>query len=177
MKNALFAVTLTLISSPACADNTQPNPAEAVIDAFYTFEPDQLSATLHTSADQTARILYYQAWAQAANYEIKTRRTCTLDANIYSCRITVTDDFGKTMGYTATDTFQLTMQSQQVVGVSFEGDDPPIFDELLGWIQTNRPEVLSGPCLAFFDGGTTPRECSRAVVTSARAFMEVRESE
>ena len=45
------------------------------------------------------------------------------------------DDFGRALGYRATDTFRLTIANEQVLAASFAGDDPPIFAEMFGWIQ------------------------------------------
>ena len=116
-------------------------------------------------------VLYYQAWADAANYEIKKRRPCMSKEYALVCQITVVDDFGETLGYMATDTFSLVVENQKVTGVQFEGDDPPIFMKLFEWISINRAEIMSGPCLNMFAGGYTPRKCARAVVSAAILFL------
>ena len=84
------------------------------------------------------------------------------------------DDFGTALGYIATDTFRFTFDGDRIVKVTFEGDDPPIFQELFAWISEYRPEVLSGPCRDMFAGGTTPGACARAVADSARSFISQR---
>ena len=147
---------------------------EAFIDAFYSFDPQSLDR-LVAAAEDGHRALYYQAWAKAANYEIKTRRQCVAQGRAVRCAITVTDDFGRTLGYTATDTFTLTMERGRIVGVAFEADDPPIFDKLFKWIGERQPEVLIGPCKDAFAGGTTPGECARAVVAAAREFVKTQQ--
>lgn len=147
---------------------------EAFIDAFYSFDSQRLSGVV-AAAEDGHRALYYQAWAKAANYVIKTRRPCVAQDGTVSCAITVTDDFGRTLGYTATDTFTLTMARGRIVGVAFEADDPPIFDELFQWIGERQPEVLTGPCKDAFAGGTTPGECARAVVAAAREFVNTQQ--
>jgi len=119
-------------------------------------------------------IIYYQGWAEGANYAIKTRRACTSETTEIVCAITVSDDFGRAMGYEATDTFRLTVVGDKVTAVTFAGDDPPIFQELFQWIGSERPEVLTGPCLNMFTGGTTPGVCSAAVAQSAVDFMAQR---
>lgn len=151
--------------------------AERFIDAFYSWKPDVLRALLTASTDAD-RVMYYQGWAEAAHYKIKMRQPCTHaprspghQAGGLVCEITVTDDFGTTLGYTATDTFTLTITAGQIRRVTFAGDDPPVFNEVLQWIGVNRPEVLSGACKNYFDGGTTPAACARAVVAAARAFV------
>ena len=147
--------------------------AEAFIDAFYSYDQTQLASKMDAGA-QGERMLYYQAWAQAANYQVKNRRLCGEEKEHVVCKITVTDDFGRALGYTATDTFTLTIENDLVVGVQSQGDDPPIFMELFDWISKNQPEVLIGPCADMFNGGQTPRDCARSVVRAANQFMEVR---
>ena len=164
-----------------CSSNGDDQPdasidvADKFLDAFYQF--DQASLTEHLEPGSDAdRVLYYQAWAEAAHYKVKHRSACTRNEDgAIVCAITVTDDFGKTMGYEATDTFTMKVQIDKIVAVSFKGDDPPIFEELFAWIAANQPEVLEGPCKDLFNGGTTPAACSRAVVEAARTFIKLRD--
>lgn len=150
--------------------------AERFVDSFYSYDQNRL-AKIMDAGEEGERVLYYQAWADAANYKIQKRRTCTSKETALVCQITVVDDFGETLGYMATDIFSLVVANQKVTGVQFEGDDPPIFMKLFEWISINRAEIMSGPCLNMFAGGHTPRECARAVVIAARDFVLERESE
>ncbi len=164
--------------SPASAitsaiTQTPTEQAERILDAFYAYDMQALSNRLPTNADSD-RLLYYQAWAEAAHYAVKTRRPCQLQTgNKVQCAITVTDDFGTAMGYTATDTFTFGFSdNHQLQSIAFEGDDPPIMQELQAWIGKTRPNILSGPCHRWFDGGTTPAACAKAVAQAANDFMQ-----
>ena len=153
------------------ANQDDLHTAESFLDAFYTFEQSKLARFLAPNADAD-RVLYYQAWAQAANYKVKQRTPCALNVSkAIVCAVTVTDDFGQTMGYVATDTFTMTIQENKVSAISFEGDDPPIFQQLFAWIAENRPEILESPCKDLFEGGKTPGDCARAVVVAAKEFV------
>ena len=165
-----------LISLGATVVSNDLKSAEAFIDAFYSYDEVRLAETMD-AGDEGERALYYQAWAEAANYQIKKRRRCTLENGSAVCKITVTDDFGRALGYTATDTFVLTVENDLMIGVQSQGDDPPIFMELFDWISKNQPEVLAGPCADMFAGGQTPGECSRSVVLAANQFMKERGSD
>ena len=147
--------------------------AEEFISAFYSWDAAKLKALMTEDAD-TVAILYYQGWAEAANYKVKTRRPREVEANEIVCAITVTDDFGSAMDYEATDTFRITLAENKISAVTFSGDDPPIFRELFQWISKKRPDILTGPCLDMFAGGGTPGDCARAVAKAARAFMDER---
>ncbi len=150
--------------------SSNKSTAEEFISAFYSWDATQLKRLMAGDADAVA-ILYYQGWAEAANYKVKLRRPCKIETNEIVCAITVTDDFGFAMGYEATDTFRLTLNRNKIAAVTFSGDDPTIFQELLQWITDKHPDILTGPCVNMFAGGTTPAACARAVAKAARDFM------
>ena len=147
--------------------------AEGVISAFYTWDSDSLEQSVVAGPDLD-RVLYYQGWARAANYAVQTRYPCAVNLmDVVVCSVTVTDDFGRTLCYTATDTFTLSIVDGRVVALSSQGDDPPVFWALIAWITEHRPEVMQGPCEHYFSGGTTPGACAKAVVDSARIFVQL----
>jgi hypothetical protein len=148
--------------------------AERVLDAFYAWDAAELAKHLDAGGD-AARMLYYQAWAEAAHYQVARRQPCVrIDPAFVECAVTVTDDFGRALGYTATDTFRFAAGGEGIEGVRFDGDDPPVFDELFAWIAETRPAVLAGPCKDAFAGGTTPAACARAVADAAKSFAAER---
>jgi len=172
----LLAVTTLSVSGeenmyPDKDDNT--DIAERFISAFYSWDATKLKNLMTEDAD-TAAILYYQRWAEAANYKVKIRRPCKIEAEEVVCAITVTDDFGTAMGYEATDTFRMALAQNRVSAVTFSGDDPPVFQELFQWIAQEHPDILAGPCFNMFAGGETPGDCAKAVAKAARAFMDER---
>ena len=150
--------------------------AERFVDSFYSYDQNRLAERMD-AGEEGERVLYYQAWADAANYQIQKRRPCASKESALVCQITVVDDFGETLGYMATDTFSLVVENQKVTGVQFEGDDPPIFMKLFEWISLNRAGIMKGPCLNMFAGGQTPGECARAVASAARDFVHEKEFE
>ena len=175
---AAALITITLAAGlSACTNGTQSNPnlavAERFIDAFYSYSPNALSISLAKAPTDANRTLYYQAWAEAGDYQIQERRPCEMTSSTQAqCAVKVTDNIGGTLGYVATDTFILEFAQQNLVGVRFTSDDPPIFEELQRWLQTHRPEVFTGPCKDMFAGGTTPGACVRAVVRGAKDFVQ-----
>ena len=189
MRRLLILITTALILTLIGCDQAATKPpspgdvhelvaAEAVIDAFYSWDPAELKAALSVAAkvapDQVDRTLYYQAWAQAGNYAIQTRRPCEyMPDDVIACAITVTDDIGGALGYVATDTFLLTVLEHQIVGIDSTADDPLVLQEVFDWVVETRPEVMSGPCKDLFAGGTTPAKCVREVVRAAQDYMAV----
>ncbi len=160
-------------SADASAEISPLTLAEKFVDAFYAWDAGALAALIVPGEDLD-RVLYYQGWAQAANYQVLTRRPCSIAADeSIQCAITVSDDFGQALGYTATDTFTLTVRAGRIHSAVFAGDDPPVFEAVFAWLAENRPEVLAGPCLDMFEGGTTPGDCARAVARAARDYAEL----
>ena len=158
------------VREPPPADPARLARAESVLDAFYAWDPVALDAGLG-DAEGADAMGYYQAWAEAAHYEVLERRPCVpSSANAMTCAVTVRDDFGTALGYTATDTFRFRFEEDALVGVEFEGDDPPIFTMLFVWMGFDRGEVFDDACADLFDGGETPAACAREVAAAARAF-------
>ena len=145
--------------------------AESILDAFYSWN-GQLLASLLASAEGTEAMFYYQHWAEAAHYGVELRRPCS-QASITTviCAITVTDDFGSTLGYTATDTFTFTFEGHLATSVEFVGDDPPVFYALFLWIWAYQGDLFENECAGMFEGGTTPAECARGFAKAAKDFV------
>lgn len=156
----------------ATAANIQT--AEAMIDAFYSFDPTQLSPILAKAGASGPKILGYQAWAEGGNYKVLNRSACATEASkVISCGITVQDDpvVQLQTGFYVTDTFHITFENAVIVGVETSSDDQPIYYEARKWVEANMPEVISGPCLRDPDGlRVTAGDCARAMTEGYRLF-------
>lgn len=149
--------------------------AEALIDAFYSFQPALLEAFLvHPQARSSApALMFYQGWAQGGNYKVITRAPCvSVSANVVECAITVEDDpvLALKTGFKVTDTFTITFDDGQVVKVETDSNDQPIYYQAFDWVVKEMPEIMTGPCQGFFDGGPTPGDCARAMTQGYRQF-------
>ena len=149
--------------------------AEQMIDAFYSFDAQQLAPLLTQAPDSATRILYYQGWAKGGNYIVLNRAPCAVeDANKIACAITVQDDPVQALktGFDVTDTFHLTFEGTTIVAVDTSSNDEPIYFEARKWVEANRPEVMTGPCKDRNAGGTTPVACAQAMTQGYKAFYE-----
>jgi hypothetical protein len=176
-------LTIVALAVGACGDSSLPdsaevdNPniatAEALIDAFYSFDGDALRATLVFAEASIPQILYYQGWAEGGNYEVLNRMPCVVDdeENI-SCSITVKDDLIEALDLdvNVTDTFHLTFSGNRVVHVETSSNDPDAYYEAQSWVEENRPGLINEPCRGFFAGGPTPGECVKAMVRGYAEF-------
>jgi hypothetical protein len=149
--------------------------AEAIIDAFYSFDPARLHRAMSDAPGSFPQILYYQGWAQGGNYVVLERRPCRFEKeDEVRCEITVRDDLIAALrtGYDVTDTFHLSVENGRLAKVRTSSNDPPEFERALDWLRGQRPELFTGPCRGFFAGGPTPQDCVRAVVRGFADFAE-----
>lgn len=176
-----IAFALALIVSgcgtPRAGQPMGPHPdliaAERLIDAFYSFDPAQLRATMSDAPGSQPKLLYYQGWAKGGHYAVLERKPCrSVPKNDVSCEITVRDDLIAALqtGYWVTDTFHLTLRNARVINVRTSSNDPPDFDQALDWLKREQPEVMAGPCKGFFAGGPTPEDCVRVVVAGFAVY-------
>lgn len=152
--------------------------AEALVDAFYSFDPGRLRRAMSGAASSVPKILYYQGWAEGGNYVVVERKPCRAStADEVRCDITVRDDLIGALGtgYNVTDSFHLKFHGREIAAVRTTSNDPPEFDQALEWLRAQRPELISGACQGFFAGGPTPGDCARAVVKGFAEFAAGRQ--
>lgn len=158
-------------SLAAVEENRQT--AEALIDAFYSFDVDQLAPLLVDAQRSAPALRFYQGWAEGGNYRVVERQSCVAEsARVVICAITVDDDpvLALNIDFKVTDTFKMTFDGTTLVAVDNSSNDQPIYYEAYNWVVENRPEVMSGPCQGFFVDGPTPGDCARAMTAGYRAF-------
>lgn len=152
--------------------------AENFIDAFYSFDPIALRSALSSAQGSIPLILFYQGWAEGGNYKILNRKPCQVENDhIIICSITVRDDLIQALGinFNVTDSFHLKFSDEDITSVTIDSNDPREYNEAQEWVRMNHPEIFSGPCKGFFDGGATPGDCVRAVVLGYSEFAEANE--
>ncbi len=178
----LFGLSGCAASAPPVRSAGSPPlvAAEKLIDAFYSFDPDQLSAAMADAAGSQPQIVFYQGWAQGGNYKVLERQPCQFSGEAeVTCVITVQDDLIVALGtgFWVTDKFHLTLDGGQIVKVRTSSNDPPEFNLALAWLQRERPDVMTGPCQGFFAGGPTPGDCVRAVVRGFKGYRATKQSQ
>ena len=162
-----------LLGRPAPEGASRVAAAEAFMDAFYSFDPARLGEAMAGAPESLPRISYYQGWAEGGNYTIVQRMPCRVeDPYQVSCSVTVRDDLIQALGtgFDVTDTFHLGFDGGRIVSVRVSSNDPPEFDQAMEWVQSERAALVDEPCRDAFEGGTTPRECVRAMVQGFREY-------
>jgi len=147
--------------------------AEALIDAFYSFEPGRLRDALSAAPASAPKIIYYQGWAEGGNYRVLQRRPCfSENTTEIRCDITVKDDLITALGtgFDVTDSFHITFKAGENVAVRTSSNDPPDMDQAFKWLRAKNPAIWDGPCQGFYAGGITPQDCVRAIVKGFIAY-------
>lgn len=147
--------------------------AEAFIDAFYSFDLLELTATLSSAAGSISAITYYQGWAEGGNYKTVDREPCELkSADVVSCAITVQDDPMLALGidFHVTDTFEISFTNNSITAVETSSNDLQVYYDASDWVFRELPELVEAPCQGFFDGGPTPGDCARAMAAGYAQF-------
>ena len=179
---SLVAAAVTCSTEPDHSAQNQADlaAAEAMIDAFYSFDPARLQPLLSEAGQAEAAVLGYQAWAEGGNYRVLERAPCVIEsAQTVVCAITVQDDpvLALGTGFNVTDTFHLTLADGTIVGVQTSSNDQPIYYEALEWVEQNLPEVMLGPCRELDGVRQTPGDCARAMTDGFRQFTQARAPE
>lgn len=180
---ALLFVIVTALLLSACGkpevppsndvENADLVTAEKFVDAFYSFDAQELESTLSSAEESIPFIVYYQGWAAGANYTIVNRMPCSQDEEeSVSCSITVKDDLMGALGidFDVTDTFHLSFSEGKIISVRTSSDDIQVYWDAQDWVWEERSELVDEPCKGYFDGGPTPEKCAQAMVKGLAEF-------
>ena len=151
--------------------------ANKFIDAFYSFNRDSLASLLSHAKESQPSILYYQKWAECGNYEIVKRGDYIEKSDsLLLLPVTVKDDLMKalTINFNVTDTFHLAIRHGKIFSVQTSSNDLDVYHEAKEWVKLNRPELVKKACEGIWEGGPTPCECVKGMVTG---FTEFKPSE
>jgi hypothetical protein len=132
----------------------------------------RLDKILSSANKAKPKILFYQGWAEGANYKVLRRHPCEGNEDVLSCPVTVEDDLLLALGsdFKVTDRFDVTFKGGSIVNVTTSSDDPDVVNTGIDWVFANRPGLENGACAGFFDGGPSPEACAKAVVQGLEDF-------
>lgn len=172
-------ILILILSLISCDKDSPPiensiTASESFVDAFYSFNPDQLRDVMVSAEESLPKMLFYQGWAKGGNYEVVERFPCERSGEeTIDCSITVKDDLIGALGidFNVTDTFHLTVTGAQITAVTNSSNDPQAYWDAEEWVRVNRPDLIERPCEGFFDGGPTPGNCVRAMVQGYSEFI------
>ena len=168
-------------SNNSSQDNQRANieVGNDFIDAFYSFNRDSLQATLSDALTSQPEILYYQKWAECANYKIVNRAQMIKKSDsIVSFPITVKDDLMAALqiNFNVTDTFHISIRNKKIQSVQTSSNDLDVYYQAKEWVSKNRPEYVGKACEGIWAGGPTPCECVQGMMKGFAEFIRERKT-
>ncbi len=168
-------------SSPESSKTSNHNLdlANQFIEAFYSFNEDSLKSVLSKAVESQPNILFYQKWAECANYKIFAKNDFILKGDtLISCPITVEDDLMSALNieFNVTDSFHISILNQQIVSVETTSNDLDVYYEAKDWVKTNHSNLIEVPCIGIWEGGPTPCECVKGMIQGLTLFTEQKAS-
>jgi hypothetical protein len=143
------------------------------IDAFYAFNRDSLQYILSYATESQPKILYYQKWAECANYKIVNRsQYVEKNDSTIIFPITVKDDLMAALkiDFNVTDSFHITIKNGIIRSVKTSSNDIITYYQAKEWVNKNRPELVEKPCEGIWEGGPTPCECVLGMIKGFTEF-------
>jgi hypothetical protein len=147
------------------------------IDAFYSFNRDSLQSILSLAEKSQPEILYYQKWAECANYRIIDRtRYFEKNDSMVIFPVTVKGDLmgALAIDFNVTDTFHISLQNGKIVSVKTSSNDLDVYYEAKEWVSNNRPELVGKACEGIWEGGPTPCDCVLGMLKGFAEFTEMK---
>jgi hypothetical protein len=176
----MVGILLAAIALTSNAEDARESPhiavAEEFVTAFYSFDPEPLSAVLASAGDSMQDMLDYQGWALGGNYIVMERMPCTSVAgNIVSCSITVQDDLVMALGigFDVTDTFTLTFLDGAISAVETSSNDPQLYHDARDWVWVNRREWVEQPCDGSPGAAPDPGQCVTNMLKGYREYARL----
>ena len=143
------------------------------IDAFYSFSKDSLQTILNDAKESQPEILYYQKWAECANYKIVNRvQYVEKNDSTIIFPITVKDDLMSALkiDFNVTDSFQISIINGKIRSVKTSSNDIDTYFQAKKWVNKNRPKLVEKACEGIWEGGPTPCECVLGMIKGFTEF-------
>jgi hypothetical protein len=173
----IFATGLSSCKTPPSneAHASNVDVGNRFIDVFYSFNRDSLRSILSTAKGSQPEILYYQKWAECANYKV-IDRTHYFEKNDSTVilPVTVKDDLMGALAieFNVTDTFHITIRNKKIHSVTTSSNDLAEYYAAKEWVKKNRPNLVEKACEGIWQGGPTPCECVLGMIRGFREFRK-----
>lgn len=170
----LFSCNNNSNKSIQLSQQTNIDIGNKFINAFYSFNKDSLQTILNDAKESQPEILYYQKWAECANYKIVNRaQYVEKNDSTIIFPITVEDDLMAALkiDFNVTDSFHILIKNGKIRTIKTSSNDVADFYKAEEWVKRYRPEFVEKACEGIWEGGPTPCECVQGVV---KGFTEFR---
>ena len=171
----LFSCNNNSNKSIQLSQQTNIDIGNKFIDAFYSFNKDSLQTILNDAKESQPEILYYQKWAECANY-IVVNRAHYVEKNDSTIifPITVKDDLmlALKIDFNVTDSFQISITNGKIRSVKTSSNDIDTYFQAKEWVNKNRPRLVKKACEGIWEGGPTPCECVLGMIKGFTEFTD-----
>lgn len=175
-KTSLLIIFALVVSSCKPPENNVDIGNE-FIDTFYSFNSDSLQSLLSSAELSQPEILYYQKWAECANYKVIDRTHFFVrNDSVLVFPVTVKDDLmgALSIDFNVTDTFHITVLDGKIRSIRTSSNDLPDYYDAKEWVAKNRPELVEKACEGIWAGGPTPCECVLGMIKGFAEFAAQR---
>ena len=120
----ILALLLSSCKTPPNADMKNIEVGISFIDAFYSFNKDSLASILSDAEKSQPEILYYQKWAECANYKVLDRsHYFERNDSVVVFPVTVKDDLMSALAidFNVTDTFHISIKNGKITSTQLCG--------------------------------------------------------
>ena len=169
----LFSCNNNSNKSIQLSQQTNIDIGNKFIDAFYSFNKDSLQTILNDAKESQPEILYYQKWAECANYKIVNRaQYVEKNDSTIIFPITVKDDLMSALkiNFNVTDSFQISITNGKIRSVKTSSNDIDTYFQAKEWVNKNRPKLVEKACEGIWEGGPTPCECVLGMIKGFTEF-------
>ena len=169
----LFSCNNNCNKSIQLSQQTNIDIGNKFIDAFYSFNKDSLQTILNDAKESQPEILYYQKWAECANYKIVNRaQYVEKNDSTIIFPITVKDDLMSALkiNFNVTDSFQISITNGKIRSVKTSSNDIDTYFQAKEWVNKNRPKLVEKACEGIWEGGPTPCECVLGMIKGFTEF-------
>lgn len=163
--------------TPGHSDVANVDIAKNFIKAFYSFNDDSLKLVLSSAETSQPEIMYYQKWAECANYKIvDDARYFERSDSAVIFPVTVKDDLMGALGidFNVTDTFHIAIRNGKIRSVKTSSNDLDVYYEAKEWVYRNRPDLVEKTCEGIWEGGPTPCECVLGMIEGFAEFTKTK---
>ena len=169
----LFSFNNNSNKSIQLSQQTNIDIGNKFIDAFYSFNKDSLQTILNDAKESQPEILYYQKWAECANYKIVNRaQHVEKNDSTIIFPITVKDELMAALkiSFNVTDSFHISTKNVKIRTVKTSSNDIADYYEAKEWVKLHRPELVEKACEGIWEGGPTPCECVLGMIKGFTEF-------
>lgn len=153
----------------------QLEAAESAVDAFYTFDEQELRSLLPERVGTPLIFLDQERFA-TLNARIVERSDCTRrSSSEVLCSTRTADDLTDALGYQSDVSMFVAFNGQEVIGVRLQDAPPEAGLAFYRWLDDNHPNVLANACEGNTNTASDQQACWSAIMAALPEYLSAGE--